>query len=256
MHFEVNEAIKYGLDEAIMIYNLRYWILLNKSREKHYHDGKYWTYNTSKAFVEFFPFWNEQKIKRILISLKEQKVIITGNYNKSSYDRTNWYAFADDTMLKNEQSIVQKCTMESTNLNNGKVKNVQPIPNIKTNINTDVYTNSENQKKQTQKPDPFITNPLVTYFENEHQKIVGYKPYCMPLSARNKLAELNSVIPEFKKTIPAMLKELKNTKFNFKDGENSPTYLWLLENDNYVKMLAKYEQRKFKEDNYVYNPNL
>lgn len=271
MYFEDDEAVKYGLDEAIMIANLRFWIKKNKSSRKHFHDGHYWTYNSSEAFTELFPFWNAQKIKRILLSLKEQNVIITGNYNKSPFDRTNWYAFTDETMLKEVKSNVQNCKIskyknelsDCTNLNNGECKNVPPIPYINTDINTDVYTDNEKSEKKEHKQtnpikklDPFINNPLITYFEEEHKKVFGYKPYCLSLNARNKIIELNSIMPKFKESLPDILKELKNTKFNFKDGDNTPTYLWLLENDNYVKMVAKFQQKKYKEEHYEYNANL
>ena len=66
-----------------------------------------------------------------LKKLKEKGIIETGNYNKSAYDRTLWYAFT-----KMGDSIMQKCKMEESNLSNGLCKNVEPIPNIKPNINT------------------------------------------------------------------------------------------------------------------------
>lgn len=99
MEFKLEDAIKYGVDEAIVINYFRYWIGKNKANDKHFYDGHYWTYNSHKAFCEIFPFWSEKQIRRILDSLVKQNVIIKGNYNKMFYDRTSWYAFSNEYFL-------------------------------------------------------------------------------------------------------------------------------------------------------------
>jgi len=82
-HFNTDHAVKYGIEEAIVINNLVFWITKNKANRKHYLNDRTWTYNTYKAFSEIFPYWNEHKIKRILDSLVNQGVILRENYNKS-----------------------------------------------------------------------------------------------------------------------------------------------------------------------------
>lgn len=237
MYFEVEEAVKYGVKEAILINNLRFWILKNKANEKHFYDGRYWTYNSCKAFAKLFPFWGEATIKRIIQSLKEQGVILTGNYNKSTYDRTNWYAFVDNRMLndgedENEQSIVENNPFHSTKSSNGEDENVPPIPYINTdNKNTDKNTINLEKKKT----DPFIKSHLEVYFSNEYKKEFNSTPY-MLINQRNKLLELNAEIENFKATIPEALKRLKNIRF--KDIDFTPNYIWLLKDDNYIKVLS------------------
>ena len=54
-------------------------------------DGKYWIYNTIEAWHKQFPFWSISTIKRIISNLEKEKLIITGNFNKISIDRTKWY---------------------------------------------------------------------------------------------------------------------------------------------------------------------
>ena len=93
--FSAEYATKYGLEEAVMIQNLEYWICKNAANGRHFHDGRYWTYNTAEAFTKLFPFWNPKKIWRVLQSLIDQGVILTGEYNDSPYDHTKWYAFTD-----------------------------------------------------------------------------------------------------------------------------------------------------------------
>ena len=121
-HFNTEYALKYGIEEAIVINNLQFWITKNLANRKHFYNERTWTYNTYKAFSEIFPYWNEHKMKRILDSLVEQKVLLRENYNKSGYDRTCWYAFVD------EKSFLQNCNTDIADLQNGSDENATPIP--------------------------------------------------------------------------------------------------------------------------------
>lgn len=105
--FDARIAEKYSVEEAIVINKLFGWIKHNATNGKNFKEGRYWTFNSISAFKKYFPFWNESKIKRILIDLagctekseskpKHEPIIIKGNFNKSSFDRTIWYSFTDD----------------------------------------------------------------------------------------------------------------------------------------------------------------
>lgn len=106
--FNIVIAKEYGILEAIILGHLEYWIQKNAANQKNYHDGFYWTYNSARAFTELFPYVSQRQIQTALKHLKELEIIQTGNFNKSSYDRTLWYAFT-----KKGYSIMQKCKMES-----------------------------------------------------------------------------------------------------------------------------------------------
>jgi hypothetical protein len=129
-HFNTDYALKYGIEESIVINNLQFWIIKNKANKKHLIENRTWTYNTYKAFSEIFPYWNEHKMKRILDSLVIQKVILRENYNKSGYDRTCWYAFVD------EKCFLDNCNNHIAELQNGSNKTATPIPYNNTNTNT------------------------------------------------------------------------------------------------------------------------
>lgn len=89
--FNSEDAVKYGVEEAVVLYHFRYWVMTNQSNGAHFHDGHYWLYNSHKSLTTLFPFFNEQKIKRLIANLVAIGVVKTGNYNKASYDRTTWY---------------------------------------------------------------------------------------------------------------------------------------------------------------------
>lgn len=143
--FNIELAKEYGILEAILLKNIWFWIEKNRANEKNFYDGTYWTYNSTRAFNELFPYASESSIKRALKSLQEKGIIKTGNYNKSSYDRTLWYAFTDLGY-----SIVSNRQMEMNKSSNGNEQNGLTIPDINTNDKTkDIKTNKK-EKKETE----------------------------------------------------------------------------------------------------------
>lgn len=141
--FNIELAKEYGILEAILLKNIWFWIEKNTANEKNFYDGTYWTYNSTRAFNELFPYASESSIKRALKSLQEKGIIKTGNYNKSSYDRTLWYAFTDLG-----ESIVSNRQMETNKSSNGNKQNGLTIPDINTDDKTkDIKTNKKNKKE-------------------------------------------------------------------------------------------------------------
>ncbi|MDN6162330.1 MAG: DNA replication protein DnaD, partial [Atopostipes sp.] len=69
-----NLAKEIGLNEAIFIQQLHYWLNGKSAKVK---DGKKWVYNTYEDWQEQFPFWSVPTIKRIVSKLREKKLIAT-----------------------------------------------------------------------------------------------------------------------------------------------------------------------------------
>ena len=136
--FNVEIAKKYGILEAVLLNHLWFWIKKNKANNTNYFDGNYWTFNSTKAFSELFPYASERQIKYALKHLREEEIIKVGNYNKDTRDRTLWYAFTEKG-----KAIVQNCPMESSFLSDTKVRNVRALPDI----NTD--NNNKKERKKT-----------------------------------------------------------------------------------------------------------
>ena len=107
--FNVELAKEYGILEAILLNHLWFWIKKNKANNTNYFDGSYWTFNSTKAFSELFPYASERQIKYALKHLREEEIIKVGNYNKDTRDRTLWYAFTEKG-----KAIVQNRPMESS----------------------------------------------------------------------------------------------------------------------------------------------
>ncbi|WP_315443541.1 hypothetical protein [uncultured Selenomonas sp.] len=100
-----NLAVLIGLNEAIFLQQLQYWI----SREAGFCDqyGRRWIYNTVKQWHVQFPFWSESTIKRIIKSLEDQKAMLStviGN----SYNKTKAYTVNYALIEKLSEKIVHE----------------------------------------------------------------------------------------------------------------------------------------------------
>lgn len=149
-HFDVDIAKEVGIEGAVVLNNLYFWIKKNEANNQNFFDGCYWTYNSADAFSKLFPYFTARKITRILNKLKDNGWVMVGNYNKLAFDRTNWYTLTDKALSildnspfdKNGKSNNQKCPTEKPIMSDGLSNSVQPIPyskpNKKPNKNTDV----------------------------------------------------------------------------------------------------------------------
>lgn len=84
-----------GTNAALILENISYWCEHNAANNANLHDGHYWTYNSTKAFGELFPYMTVNVIRTALKKLKDNGLILTGNFNKSAYDRTTWYTLTE-----------------------------------------------------------------------------------------------------------------------------------------------------------------
>ena len=83
-------AERIGLNEAIVLQQLKYW--LNETESGLDHDGQRWVYNTVDQWQKQFPFWSVDTVKRALKSLQLQGIIFAEQLAKSKHDRTYHYA--------------------------------------------------------------------------------------------------------------------------------------------------------------------
>lgn len=90
-------AEKIGLNEAIVVQQVHYWIEMYRHSEeeniriKHFHDGKWWIYNTYEEWQKQFPFWCLRTLKNVFKKLVDKEYLLVGHFNIKKYDRTNWY---------------------------------------------------------------------------------------------------------------------------------------------------------------------
>lgn len=168
--FNIETAKEYGILEAILLKNIYFWIKHNEVNEKNFHDGEYWTFNSVRAFSELFPYASERKIRNALKHLEEAGIIRTGNYNKSSYDRTTWYSLTELGKL-----ICKRGKAHLTKTQKGSSKNVEPIPYINTDINTDNKTQIKDTKVSLEGK-PQYGNSDINEMMEKWEEMFGFKP--------------------------------------------------------------------------------
>lgn len=144
--FDTEIAKKLDVNSAILFSNIQFWCAKNKANKKNYNDGRYWTYNSTEAFSELFQWLTKKQIRLCLEKLEENGYISTGNYNKSAYDRTKWYACNMVTKM-----VTSKCPngqMEKPEESNQNAQIGEPIPYNKPDSKHIFYQDSEIGKKQ------------------------------------------------------------------------------------------------------------
>ncbi len=90
-----------GLNEALILQQVNYWIEINKKSGKNYHDGKYWTYNSIRVWQEKdFDYMSVDTVKRTFSKLEKVGYLLVGNYNKDPRDKTKWYTINNEKLEK------------------------------------------------------------------------------------------------------------------------------------------------------------
>lgn len=82
-------AERIGLNEAIVLQQLKYW--LNETASGVDHDGRRWVYNSVEQWQRQFPFWSPETVKRTLSSLQKRGLVMVEKLAKAKHDQTNHY---------------------------------------------------------------------------------------------------------------------------------------------------------------------
>lgn len=104
-------AERYGFEEAVFLDSIIFWYRTNRGNNQNFRDGRWWTYNSIKAFGETFPWWTAKQIRRIANSCREQGALLTGTFNKDGRDRSLWYTPSNELLaLYGERAETGSCT--------------------------------------------------------------------------------------------------------------------------------------------------
>ena len=201
--FNTLYAAEFGVIGAILIAHFQYWIRFNRRTKRNLIDGKCWTYQTREEIASHFPYLSPDQIKRETEKLEKAGVLILSNYNKKAFDRTLWYAFADEKRFgvdDEHDEKLKKCLRKAESPNrqakspNGSGEIARPIPDTKTNTKKeDVDKHSYISKVETPKPSKKSStssadaSKLLEYFI---KKLKEWKPdYVL----KNKTSWLNEI---------------------------------------------------------------
>lgn len=166
--FDIEMAEKFGIPAAVLYTNIQYWVHKNEAENRNFHDGKYWTFNSTKAFLKLFPYLNIKAIDSGLDKLEKAGLIQFGNYNLSNIDRTRWFTLADSPKMENGAPDSPKMTLRLSQMGEST---------IYTNINTDINRKEMLKEKIVGASPPVIKDDAVP-----HREIISlyhkYLPMC------------------------------------------------------------------------------
>ena len=83
-------AVVVGLNGAIALQQVHYWVRINQRADKNFREGYYWTYNTYEAWREQFPFWSISTIKRWVKMLPIMALASVGKWWFTAASKRIW----------------------------------------------------------------------------------------------------------------------------------------------------------------------
>ncbi len=163
-----NLAAIIGLNQALVLQQVHYWLELNKRDGRNLHEGYHWTYNTIEEWNEQFPFWSKETVKRAFGKLRQMGFILVDNFNVYRMDRTLWYRIDYDRL---EEYIRANSSFERVEDDPMEEEDLSPaIPETTTKTSTDIYNQSVNQEEEEEEKDR--PTEKKKNFEEEYQRIL------------------------------------------------------------------------------------
>ena len=162
--FQSDLAVEYGLNEAIILQKINYFIELNAKNNRNLRNGYYWVYVTLDDLQSQMPFFSKSTIQRALKNLKKAGVLIVSNYNEKKYDKTVWYRIDYEKLEKTLKAYGQIDHMDIVKMNT-------PIPKKNKEEISDKYNGFfEEKNDSTSKPsfnsENQIIREVINYYMN------------------------------------------------------------------------------------------
>ncbi len=137
-----------GLNEAMVLQQIHYWLEINRKADKNFREAQYWTYNTLEEWQEEFPFWSVDTVKRTLTKLRKMGILITGNFNRLKMDRTLWYTINYEELEK--LSEIEKEEAQKNEETLIEEEEIQPVDDSK----EEILNQEENNNQPEVQPKP------------------------------------------------------------------------------------------------------
>lgn len=100
LSFDQGVAIQCGVNAAIVLNHIIYWLRFNEKNPEAQKDGKIWMYETQEKMSEFLRFLSYKEVRNAVKILLEKNLIVKANFNNNHFVQTNWYSLPDDTFQK------------------------------------------------------------------------------------------------------------------------------------------------------------
>lgn len=233
-------AKKVGLNEAIFVQQLHYW-LNGKSAKKR--DGRLWIYNSYKDWEEQFPFWSRSTIRRTIKSCEDQKIVIAGNYNKLAIDNTKWYSIDYQVIEGMNRPPVQNEQTEYSKRAGSIVQNEQTITIDYPKTTTKTKEIVE-QSSQSDKSDVVPYKEIISYLNEQADRNFNHKASGNKDLIRARWNE-GYDLDDFKQAIDNKVAHADDPNHFFTEEYLRPSTLFRKSNfDEYVNAVVKSRRQK------------
>jgi len=178
--FDSEDAKKYGVNSAIILYSLRFWLKKNRANGKNIHDGYVWTYNSLNAWSDIFPFFTAKQVRTAIDKLVSCGKVKTGDYSNDRFKRSKYYTIPDEF----------RATRDDKTGKSDLPKRSNRVAQMGKCSYTDIYNNTDNIPDNTS--DYIRNHSGVDVVKNQIVEVLSntlsrYKP------STNELKELKSV---------------------------------------------------------------
>jgi hypothetical protein len=243
-----------GLESAVVLQQIHYLLRQKlerlkespKENERDIHDGRVWVWNSYEKWKEnYFCFSSVRSLQRIFLKLEKKGLIIAGNYNESTLNKTKWYSINYDhpiikatateettkshkknnSLFENNcqrKTVVDNANLAQSSCQNGAKEDASLAPYITKTSSTKNYET----KTSTTKEESSLTD--TSKKERDETSTVNYFP--VPANAAEAGEIIKNVlkiiypngegIKNKSKLIHAMKKKLMNGRLEIPEGWN------------------------------------
>lgn len=228
-------ARELGLNEALILQQINYWIEINKKSGNNYYEGRYWTYNSIRAWQENdFDYMSIDTVKRTFAKLEKLNYLLVGNFNKDPRDKTKWYTINEEKLKELYFDIEKKKRQKE--LEALENKELEPMPN-------ELGQNAPMEKcKMPQCNNADCTNASVQNPPMHSSKM----PQALPEITTNNTSYNNAYISSEISTHPSVLTDEKDNIYKAEGGEVDNKYKICLE--RLREQAGYYEQLKLDNE--------
>lgn len=101
-------AMLCGINAATLFRDIAFRQESNQKNDCNFFEGRYWVYNSKKAWAELYPHLNERQVKTALENLEQAELIISSDrFNASPFDKTKWYSITEKGLDYTEKLDLQ-----------------------------------------------------------------------------------------------------------------------------------------------------
>ena len=96
--FNVNVAKKVGVNKAILLQYIEFWVDKNKANKVLIYEGKAWVYHTASGFEEIFSYMKANTIAKYLVELEKERYLHSSQNiekGKNRNNRVKYYTLGD-----------------------------------------------------------------------------------------------------------------------------------------------------------------